>query len=481
MGFAKIEQVPADWSPNTARIIDKMFEDVYRKLRTLGLEDEDAAATPGSITNGLDTLNPAIGDLIACISSAGQFQLLPIVATVQRVLTNNGGVPSWDVVNLASGVTGKLPWANLADVSATARVLGRKSGGAGVIEELTLSELLDFIGSAAQGDILYRDAAGWARLPAGTNGHFLQTQGAAANPHWTSVTGGAGLPIFTGAGNPQGQTGVTACEQAPGSLYIDTNNGYVYRKLGGGTTAYGWYLDLGFPFLLSSTVRPYILLPPHSSTTLTAALSGAQFLAADNCVNTNANNTAREYAAGQIWNYFDTSNVANANSYFTTTASQLRWWEYDFDFMFRIRTPSDVTSLRLWIGLTTGVITDNNSLAAGAKSAAMFRYSTPSTDGGWVGFAANAAAAGSETVTGTVAAIAADTAYNLRIRLVRAGTPTLYFSVNDGPEQSVTTNIPPTGVTSFITMGVTNKTAGGGTNIRGFRWAGVTGWYGTPA
>lgn len=45
------------------------------------------------------------------------------------------------------------------------------------------------IASEAQGDILYRDAAGWTRLAAGTNGQFLQTQGTGANPQWQTVSG----------------------------------------------------------------------------------------------------------------------------------------------------------------------------------------------------------------------------------------------------------------------------------------------------
>lgn len=39
-----------------------------------------------------------------------------------------------------------------------------------------------------QGDILYRDASGLARLAAGTSGQFLQTQGTGANPTWGDVT-----------------------------------------------------------------------------------------------------------------------------------------------------------------------------------------------------------------------------------------------------------------------------------------------------
>jgi|TARA_R100000149_G_C5877507_1_gene141491 hypothetical protein len=41
-----------------------------------------------------------------------------------------------------------------------------------------------------QGDILYRDASGLARLAAGTSGQFLKTLGTGANPTWGDVAGG---------------------------------------------------------------------------------------------------------------------------------------------------------------------------------------------------------------------------------------------------------------------------------------------------
>ncbi len=80
----------------------------------------------------------------------------------------------------------QVTYPKIPDVSAAARVLGRKTAGAGVVEELTLSETLDFVGSAAQGDVLFRGASGWSRLPAGTAGLFLKTQGAGADPVWAS-------------------------------------------------------------------------------------------------------------------------------------------------------------------------------------------------------------------------------------------------------------------------------------------------------
>ncbi len=98
-------------------------------------------------------------------------------------ITNTG------VVTVANNA---ITYAKMQDVSATSRILGRKTAGAGDPEECTLSDVLDFIGSAAQGDVLYRGASTWSRLGAGTSGQFLQTLGASANPAWGTPTGGTG-------------------------------------------------------------------------------------------------------------------------------------------------------------------------------------------------------------------------------------------------------------------------------------------------
>jgi hypothetical protein len=78
--------------------------------------------------------------------------------------------------------------------------LGRISKNFGPAEFIPMNEitqaLLDDI-SATQGSILYRSASGWVALPPGTAGHFLKTNGAAANPEWAAASGGGG-----GAFNP---------------------------------------------------------------------------------------------------------------------------------------------------------------------------------------------------------------------------------------------------------------------------------------
>jgi hypothetical protein len=109
-------------------------------------------------------------------------------------LVSTGVLPDGDkgdVVVSASGAiwtvdTAAISYSKLQDVTATQRVLGRNTSGSGDVEEVTGSQLLDWIGST-QGDILYRGASGWSVLPAGTSGHLLHTLGAGANPTWAQV------------------------------------------------------------------------------------------------------------------------------------------------------------------------------------------------------------------------------------------------------------------------------------------------------
>ena len=65
--------------------------------------------------------------------------------------------------------------------------------GIGGLDELTDAEtsfIQNLAGlSYAQGDILYHNGTNLVRLAAGTNGQFLKTQGAGANPVWATVSG----------------------------------------------------------------------------------------------------------------------------------------------------------------------------------------------------------------------------------------------------------------------------------------------------
>lgn len=109
--------------------------------------------------------------------------------------------PADGTVTTAKIVNANVTYAKIQNVSATSRVLGRKTAGVGSVEELTLDEVLDFIGSATQGDILYRGASAWARLPAGVDGQFLRTNGAGANPSWQDIVTQGTSQTFAAAGN----------------------------------------------------------------------------------------------------------------------------------------------------------------------------------------------------------------------------------------------------------------------------------------
>ena len=78
---------------------------------------------------------------------------------------------------------------------ANGSILGRRSAGPGLIEEITASELLDLIGNTT-GAILYRSSGGgWVLLPPAANGDVLTL--AAGIPAWVTPTVGPVLASGT--------------------------------------------------------------------------------------------------------------------------------------------------------------------------------------------------------------------------------------------------------------------------------------------
>lgn len=98
---------------------------------------------------------------------------IPVASTDEKVATATGATAGYLGTN---GTDGILRAGN--GVSMTA-------GGANAFVTMAL-----FIASEAQGDIIYRGAASYDRLAAGTAGGILETQGAAANPRWINTIDG---------------------------------------------------------------------------------------------------------------------------------------------------------------------------------------------------------------------------------------------------------------------------------------------------
>lgn len=110
----------------------------------------------------------------------------------------NGNVDNTNIVANAGILASKLNQAIAGPIGATTPNTGKfttlEATGAATLDTTlnvtgatTLSGTLN-LGSTHQGDVLYDNGTNIVRLTPGTNGQFLQTQGASANPQWGTVS-----------------------------------------------------------------------------------------------------------------------------------------------------------------------------------------------------------------------------------------------------------------------------------------------------
>ena len=87
-------------------------------------------------------------------------------------------------------------------------VSDRSMSSSGTTKKATVNKILDSLAGStvAQGDIIYRAGTNWSRLPAGTSGQFLQTNGSGSNPSWETVSGGAGTGDVVGPASSVDET-----------------------------------------------------------------------------------------------------------------------------------------------------------------------------------------------------------------------------------------------------------------------------------
>ena len=110
-------------------------------------------------------------------------------------------------------------------------------------------------GSLVQGDIVYYNGTTWVRLPPGTAGQVLTTNGAGANPAWAVVAGGFGATQSQPSRNLgtiyQNSSGKVVIVTVVVNLFINTSGNASYTPYcsaaSSATTSLGQHLLGGIP------------------------------------------------------------------------------------------------------------------------------------------------------------------------------------------------------------------------------------------
>lgn len=184
----------------------------------LSSETPAAAAASQEATNAR-MLNETLGRLIAA-GGSGSADIIAALNTIATAITNSliggttgvnanrllvskgtGGFALQPTVVTVDPVTGAITGATLTPseiaFAATKRALGRNTTGAGAGEEVTASQILDWLGTPARGDLTRRGASAWELLPVGSNGQVLTSDG--TDPAWATPAAGGIATIASGS------------------------------------------------------------------------------------------------------------------------------------------------------------------------------------------------------------------------------------------------------------------------------------------
>ena len=158
-----------------------------------------------------------------------------------------------------------------------------------------------------------------------------------------------------------------------------------------------------------------------------------------------------------IWHSVTTAAAINSLADVVHTSNIRTDWLPDVTVV--IKTPSDITNLRMFFGLSTAFPNNDNQAST---DSALFRFSTAAGDTAWATNTANGAA---NTTTTGVAAFAASTVYRLRIQWT--STTSINFYVNDVLVRTETGTVPDT-ATNMTSIGFVYNLEGVAKN---FKWS----------
>lgn len=107
-----------------------------------------------------------------------------------------------------------------------------------------------------------------------------------------------------------------------------------------------------------------------------------------------------------------------------------------------LRTSSDISSQRIWVGLFGASGVANVDTQVAGSGIIGFRYSSAAGDTGWRPVCNDDS--GNQTVGTAIGTVSVSTRYKLRLR-VDSANGIVYFSVNNSAEVTLNTNLPPVG------------------------------------
>lgn len=154
------------------------FPDVFADLTITASQISDSTATGRSVLTG----NAATGR-----GALGLGALATLGAGSGLTSDGTDLALNLDAISSTRGVTlyrGASAWTALSP--GTNGQIMRTNGAGADPSWSSISGILDTI-SSTRGTVLYRGASGWAALAPGTAGHSLKTGGAGANPSWSAA------------------------------------------------------------------------------------------------------------------------------------------------------------------------------------------------------------------------------------------------------------------------------------------------------
>jgi hypothetical protein len=172
------------------------------------------------IPTGTTAQRPAVASGLVRINTSGANHVVEFYDTVSAAwvtLSSGGGGGTTIQVN-GGAVSPTANW-NGTTPAAPAGALNAvyANSGANISCSISATGLLDVLGST-RGSVLYRGASAWVPLTPGTAGQFLTTQGAGADPTWTTSSGGVAIQVNGGAVTPTANWNGTTPAAPAGAL-----------------------------------------------------------------------------------------------------------------------------------------------------------------------------------------------------------------------------------------------------------------------